>query len=123
MHRVYIETIQFLNICPEEKTAGRQMLLYIHLGERPVVATEGKYTKHHLTFLFGWRLNHKVLFLSTGLQFSLPETVSSNPSALSGTPMECTSLYVVVGGGFWLGAVLLRMTQLNFTEDTCCNVC
>ena len=39
------------------------MLRYIHFGERTVMVTKGEYIKHHLTFLFGLILSHKVLFL------------------------------------------------------------
>lgn len=82
------------------------------------MATEhGDYTKHPLTFLFGLILNHKVLFLFTGLQFSVLETRCTNPNAMAHTLMECFFL------SFWSMSALFGTTQLNFTEDTGCNVC
>ena len=65
------------------------MLWYIHFGERTVMAAKGEYTKHPLTFLFGLILSHKVRFLFTGLQFSVPETRCTNPSGVAYTLMEC----------------------------------
>lgn len=61
------------------------MLRYIHFGERPVMANGGKYTKHHLTFLFGLIFNHEILFFFTGLQFLVRETRCTNPNAMSCT--------------------------------------
>lgn len=64
------------------------MLWYIHFGERTVMVAKGEYIKHHLTFLFGLILNHKVLFLFTGLQCSVLETRCPNPSVRAYTLME-----------------------------------
>lgn len=53
------------------------------------MVTEGGHTRHHLTFLFGLILNHELLLLLTGLQFSVLETRCTIPNARACTLMEC----------------------------------
>lgn len=79
------------------------------------MVTKGKYTEHHLTSFFGLLSNYNVLFLFTDFQYlnwSFPNTITH-------TMVECQSHNALL----FLAGCLSSKTQLNFTEDTHCNVC
>lgn len=79
------------------------------------MVTNGKYTEHHLTSFFGLLSYIKVLFLFTGFQY----LNRSFPNTTTHTRVECQSHNALL----FLAGCVSSKTQLNFTEDTHCNVC